>query len=116
FNPNSVCAYTLNTVVVPTPELSTTLIIEEPTKPRLRNNEKSINGSYFCLSNNINISVEIIKITRQVIENVLNHPCSNPCVANNVILPISTANRNIPTSSNGLASIFFFSASSVPHN
>src|SRR5699024_5919467 len=90
------CAYILNTVVVPMPELSTTLIIEEPTKPRFRNNEKSMNGACFCLSKNIKITVEIIKITKHVIEKVLNQPCSNPCVANNVILPIKTANKNIP--------------------
>ncbi len=32
----------------------------------------------------------------QMIENVLNQPCSNPCVNNNVKLPIITAKIDIP--------------------
>lgn len=36
------------------------------------------------------------KMLRQMIENVLNQPCSNPCVNNNVKLPIITAKIDIP--------------------
>ncbi len=36
------------------------------------------------------------KMLRQMNENVLNQPCSNPCVNNNVKLPIITAKIDIP--------------------
>ncbi len=63
---------------------------------RLRNTEKSIKGTSCRRSMMMNINVVMIKMLRQMIENVLNQPCSNPCVNNNVKLPIITAKIDIP--------------------
>ncbi|CAC7110801.1 Uncharacterised protein [Staphylococcus aureus] len=84
------------TTVTPRPLFKTKLFKNAPMNGRLRNTEKSIKGTSCRRSMMMNINVVMIKMLRQMIENVLNQPCSNPCVNNNVKLPIITAKIDIP--------------------